>query len=69
MTIRTLVGAISRFRLIAWGRIFRRDGLGLVREQVRDGGSEVVRPYRVSDVRWGVKVEGYADVSHLLVCE
>ena len=69
MTIRILVGAISRFRLIARGRIFGRDGLGLVREQVRDGGPEIVRPYCVSDVCWGMKVEGYADVSHLLACE
>ena len=69
MTIRGLVRAIGRFRLIVCRRIFGRSGFGLVREQGRDGGLEIVGPYRVPDVCWGVEVEGYGDVDYLLVGE
>ena len=66
MAIRGLVGAVSRFRLILWSRIFGRGGFGLVREQGRDGSLEIVGPYRAPDVCWGVEVEGYGDVDYLL---
>lgn len=69
MAIRILVGVISRLRLVVRSRVFGRGGLGLVLEQVRNNSLEVARPYRVSDMYWSVEVEGYADVSHLLVCE
>jgi len=69
MTIRSLIGAIGRFRLNLCGRIFGRSGFGLVREQGRDGGLEIVGPYRVPDVCWSVEVEGYGDVDYLLVGE
>jgi len=62
MTIRGLVGGISRFRLILCGRIFGRSGFGLAREQGRNGRLEIVGPYRVPDVGWSVEVEGYGDV-------
>lgn len=69
MTVCSLVGAISRFRLIVCGRFLCQGGFSLVREQGRDGSLEIVWPYRVSDVCWGVEVEGYTDVRHLLVRE
>ena len=69
MTIRSLAGAISRFRLILRGRLFRRSRFGLVREQGRNCGLEIVGPYRVPDVCWSVEVEGYGDVDYLLVGE
>jgi hypothetical protein len=69
MTIRSLVGAIGRFRLIVRGGIFRRSGCSLVREQGRDGTLEIVGPYCVPDVYWSVEVEGCTNVDYLLVGE
>jgi hypothetical protein len=69
MAVRSLVRAISRFGLDVRRRFLERGGIILVREQRRDGSLEIVRPYRVSDMRWGVEVESYADVRHLLVGE
>lgn len=69
MSVRRLVGAISRFGLIVCAGFLGRSGFGLVREQGRDCSLEIVGPYRVSDVRRGVEVERYADVGHLLVGE
>ena len=69
MAIRSLVGTISRFRLIVRGRIFGRGGFGLVHEQGRDGSLEIMGPYCTPDVCWSVEVEGYGDVDYLLASE
>lgn len=69
MAVCSLVGATGRFRFIVCRRFFGRSGFVLVCEQRGDGSLEVIGPYRVSDVCWGVEVEGYADVGHLLVGE
>lgn len=69
MVVRSLIRAISGFRLIVCGRFLGQSGFILVREQCRDGTFEIVGPYRVSDMSWGVEVEGYADIGHLLVGE